>query len=143
MDSAAPGGMEHHVFRLGGEVGLGLDREPKHQTPIESSVTEILDVGVMSQVTYRGQGDTGHNQRHVMKVRTRTSPKIDIQGAPKVGSSKIVVNKEARAGGSRQVNPNNRLCSVLHAVCLVPVATLCVMLSLMLCCPARALGYTW
>jgi len=41
-----------------------------------------------------------------------------------------------------QVNPNNKLCSVLHAVCLVPVATLCVMLSLMLCCPARALGYT-
>jgi len=39
--------MEHHVFRLGGEVGLGLDREPKHQTPIESSVTVILDVGVM------------------------------------------------------------------------------------------------
>jgi len=39
------------------------------------------------------------------------------------------------------VNPNNRLCSVLHAVCLVPVATLCVMLSLMLFCPARALGY--
>ena len=30
---------------------------------------------------------------------------------------------------------------MLHAVCLVPVATLCVMLSLMLCCPARALGY--
>ena len=28
------------------------------------------------------------------------------------------------------------------AVCLVRVATLCVMLSLMLCCPARALGYT-
>ena len=41
-----------------------------------------------------------------------------------------------------QVNPNNRLCSILHAVCLVPVATLCVMLSLILCCPARALGYT-
>jgi len=41
-----------------------------------------------------------------------------------------------------QVNLNNRLCSVLHAVCLVPVATLCVMLSLMLCCPTRALGYT-
>jgi len=40
-----------------------------------------------------------------------------------------------------QVNLNNRLCSVLYAVCLVPVATLCVMLSLMLCCPARALGY--
>jgi len=36
---------------------------------------------------------------------------------------------------------NNRLCSVLHAECLVPVATLCVMLSSMLCCPARALGY--
>ena len=31
---------------------------------------------------------------------------------------------------------------MLHAVCLVPVATLRVMLSLMLCCPARALGYT-
>ena len=44
---------------------------------------------------------------------------------------------------SKQVNPNNRLCSVLHAVCLVPIATLCVMLSLMLYCPARALGYTW
>jgi len=28
------------------------------------------------------------------------------------------------------------------AVCFVRVATLCVMLSLMLCCPARALGYT-
>ena len=41
-----------------------------------------------------------------------------------------------------QVNPNNRLCSMLHALCLVPLATLCVMLSLMLCCPARALGYT-
>ena len=41
-----------------------------------------------------------------------------------------------------QVNLNNRLCSVLHAVCLVRVATLCVMLSLVLCCPARALGYT-
>jgi len=39
-------------------------------------------------------------------------------------------------------NLNNKLCSVLHAVCLVPVSTLCVMLSLMLCCPARALGYT-
>ena len=39
------------------------------------------------------------------------------------------------------MNLNHRLCSVLHAVCLVPVATLCVMLSLMLCCPARALGY--
>ena len=40
-----------------------------------------------------------------------------------------------------QVNLNNRLCSVLNAVCLAPVATLGVMLSLMLCCPARALGY--
>ena len=39
------------------------------------------------------------------------------------------------------MNLNHRLCSVLHAVCLVPVATLCVMLSLMLCCPARAFGY--
>jgi len=28
------------------------------------------------------------------------------------------------------------------AVCFVRVATLCVMLPLMLCCPARALGYT-
>jgi len=45
----------------------------------------------MSQVTYRGQGDTGHNQRHVMKVELvrRRKPKIDIQGAPKVGSSKV------------------------------------------------------
>jgi len=31
----------------------------------------------LSQVTYRGQGDTGHNQRHVMKVRTRTSEKAE------------------------------------------------------------------
>ena len=30
---------------------------------------------------------------------------------------------------------------MLHAVCLVPVSTLCVMLSLMFCCPARALAY--
>ena len=30
-----------------------------------------------------------------------------------------------------QVNLNNRLCSVLHVVCFVPVATLCVMMSLM------------
>jgi len=34
----------------------------------------------MSPVTYRGQGDTGHNQRQVMKVRTCTleKAKIDI-----------------------------------------------------------------
>ena len=74
----------------------------------------------------------------------RRKPKIDIQGAPKVGSSKVrlLSIKKLEPERSRQVNPNNRLCSVLHAVCLVPVATLCVMLSLMLCCPARALGYT-
>jgi len=33
------------------------------------------DYEQVSQLTYRGQGDTGHNQRHVMKVRTRTSEK--------------------------------------------------------------------
>ena len=33
------------------------------------------------------------------------------------------------------MNLNHRLCSVLHAVCLVPVATLCVMLSLTLFVP--------
>jgi len=33
----------------------------------------------VSQVTYRGQGDTGHNQRKVMKVRTRTSEKAEIE----------------------------------------------------------------
>jgi len=33
--------------------------------------------GHLSQVTYRGQGDTGHNQRHVMKVRTRMSEKAE------------------------------------------------------------------
>ena len=52
----------------------------------------------MSRVTYRGQGDTGHNQRQVTKVRTRTSEKaeIDIQGLWKVGSSKVLlVNKGA------------------------------------------------
>jgi len=32
---------------------------------------------LVSQVTYRGQGDTGHNHRHVMKVRTRTSEKAE------------------------------------------------------------------
>ena len=35
------------------------------------------NIGAVSQVTYRGQGDTGHNQRHVMKVRTRTSEKAE------------------------------------------------------------------
>ena len=73
----------------------------------------------------------------------RRKPKIGIQGAPKVGSSKVrlLSIKKLEPERSKQVNPNNRLCSVLHAVCLVPVATLCVMLSLILCCPARALGY--
>jgi len=33
----------------------------------------------LSQVTYRGQGDSGHNQRQVMKVRTRTSEKAEIK----------------------------------------------------------------
>ena len=36
-----------------------------------------VQVGILSQVTYRGQGDTGHNHRHVMKVRTRTSEKAE------------------------------------------------------------------
>jgi len=56
-------------------------------------------------VTYRGQGDTGHNQRHVMKVRTRTSEKaekIDIQGALKVGSSK------AKLLSMKKLEPNAR-----------------------------------
>ena len=43
------------------------------------------DCEQVSQVTYRGQGDTGHNQRQVMKVQTRTSEEaeIDIQRALK------------------------------------------------------------
>jgi len=53
---------------------------PMISRPGSLSTSEIL-----SQVTYRGQGDTGHNQRQVTKVRTRTSEKdeIDIQRALK------------------------------------------------------------
>jgi len=36
------------------------------------------DYEQVSQVMYRGQGDTGHNQRHVTKVRTRRSEKAEI-----------------------------------------------------------------
>jgi len=54
----------------------------------ELSEKEIFfnyDETKLSQVTYRGQSDTGHNQRQVTKVRTRTSEKveIDIQRARK------------------------------------------------------------
>ena len=35
------------------------------------------DYEQVSQVTYRGRSDTGHNQRHVMKVRTRTSEEAE------------------------------------------------------------------
>ena len=52
----------------------------------EIKVCTCMHVSIqMSQVTYRGQGETGHNQRQVMKVRTRMSEKaeIDIQRALK------------------------------------------------------------
>ena len=44
-----------------------------------------LSLDQLSHVRYRGQGDTGHNQRQVTKVRTRTSEKaeVDIQRALK------------------------------------------------------------
>jgi len=50
-----------------------------------ASMNLVVQVLFVSQVTYRGQGDTDHNQRQVMKVRTRTLEKaeIDIQRALK------------------------------------------------------------
>jgi len=50
-------------------------------TAIANEEVLPLNTWTVSQVTYRGQGDTGHNQRQVIKVRTRTSEKaeIDIQ----------------------------------------------------------------
>ena len=54
-------------------------------TAIANEEVLPLNTWTVSQVTYRGQGDTGHNQRQVIKVRTRTSEKaeIDIQRALK------------------------------------------------------------
>ena len=52
-----------------------LTVHPRVQTLIRTRLSALLQTGTMSQVTYRGQGDTGHNQRHVMKVRTRTLEK--------------------------------------------------------------------
>ena len=50
-------------------------------TAIANEEVLPLNTWTVSQVTYRGQGDTGHNQCQVIKVRTRTSEKaeIDIQ----------------------------------------------------------------
>ena len=54
-------------------------------TAIANEEVLPLNTWTVSQVTYRGQGDTGHNQCQVIKVRTRTSEKaeIDIQRALK------------------------------------------------------------
>jgi len=54
-------------------------------TAIANEEVLPLNTWTVSQVTYRGQGDTGHNQRQVIKVRTRTLEKaeIDIQRALK------------------------------------------------------------
>ena len=80
----------------------------------------------LSQVTYRGQSDTGHNQRQVTKVRTRTSEKaeIDIQRALKSRQSTIgkvlLVNKGATQDVLlAQVNPTTgcALCCMLCVWC--------------------------
>ena len=57
--------------------GSGRGRAFSRQAPLRERrhVAAGPPRGDVSQVTYRGHGDTGHNQRHVMKVRTRTSEK--------------------------------------------------------------------
>ena len=62
---AAPSrGQVQSSFGLIGEVCPGVE-------PVDRGQTRSL-------VTYRGEGDTGHNKREVMKVPSRTSEKAEI-----------------------------------------------------------------
>ena len=77
--------LKHVVWVFCGAVSFGQQLLWQDIHRVCVWYTWECDYEQVSQVTYRGQGDTGHNQRQAMKVRTRTSEKakIDIQRALK------------------------------------------------------------